>query len=108
MSIIILREDFYLSNGPNTKSRTMGSTSSRKILCSTGEPPEGKSRPLGRIGSFFKVDRLVCDELCEDAQCVIRQPREVCDSVPLLQKPPQSVQQKNVRSFLPMPPNQVR
>ena len=86
----------------------MGSSSSRKILCSTGEPSESKSRPIGRIGSFFKVDRLVCDELREDAQCIVRQSGEICDSVPLIQKPSESVQQKNVRSFLPMPPNQVR
>jgi len=86
----------------------MGSTSSRKILCSTGEPPESKSRPVRRVGSFFAVDRLVCDKLREDAQRIVRQPGEVCDSVPLIQKPSESVQQKNVRSLLPMPPNQVR
>ena len=85
----------------------MGSASSRKILSSTGEPSESQSRPVRRIGSFFKVDRLVCNELRKDAQCIIHESGEVCDSLPLLQKSSQSVQQKNVRSILPLPPNKV-
>lgn len=83
----------------------MGSSSSRKILCSTGEPTESSNRPIRAIGSFFKVDRLVCDELCQDAQRVVRTPREVPNSVPILQKPSESLQQKNVRPILPVPPN---
>lgn len=80
----------------------MGSSSSRKILCCSGEPPEGTRRPVRKVRSFFEVDRLVCDELCQDAQRVVRQSGKVCDSVPVLQKPPESLQQKDVRPVLPM------
>lgn len=83
----------------------MGSAPSRKILCSHGEPPESPKRTIRPIGSFFAVDRLVCDELCQDAQRVVRTPGKVSDSLPIIQKSSESLQQKDVRPILPMPPN---
>lgn len=86
----------------------MGSAPSRKILCSSGEPPESPKRPVRKVGSFFAVDRLVRDELCEDAQHNLHQSGKVCDRVSSVQKPSESVQQKDVRPVLPLPSNQVR
>jgi hypothetical protein len=80
----------------------MGSSSSRKILCSSREPSESTGRPVRKIRSFFEIDRLVCDELCQDAQRVVRQPGEVCNRVPVVQKPSEGLQQKDVRPVLPM------
>lgn len=83
----------------------MGSASSRKVLCSSGEPPESPKRSIRPIRSFFEIDRLVCDELRQDAQHIVHSSRKVCDSVPVVQKPPESIQQKNVRPVLSVPPN---
>jgi len=71
----------------------MGSTSSRKILCERGQHREDSESSIRRIGSFFKVDRLVRNELRQDVQSnICEQKWEVCDSVPLLQKQPKSLQ----------------
>jgi len=79
----------------------MGSAPSRKILCESIEPTESKHNSFGRLKTFFKADRLVRDELCEKVQCSLYVTKpELCDSVSLLQKPPQSLQQENVRSIL--------
>lgn len=81
------------THGTDTKSRTMGSSSSRKILCESGEHRKDSESVIRRVGSFFKVDRLVRDELRQDVQPNIReQKRKICDSVPFIQKQPKSLQ----------------
>ena len=49
----------------------MGITSSRKILCSSGEPSKSKGDNNRNLKSIFTSDRLVCDELCKKVQRVV-------------------------------------
>lgn len=71
----------------------MGSAPSRKILCESIEPSESKYNTFGRIKTFFKTDRLVCDKLCEKVQRSVHAPEpELCDSISLLQKPSEGIQ----------------
>ena len=75
----------------------MGTASSRKVLCEQRESGEGEKSSIGRISSFFKTDRLVCDELCKDVQPVIRERQwKIRDSLPLIQKPLKGLQQEDV------------
>jgi hypothetical protein len=75
----------------------MGAAPSRKVLCEQRESGESQKGSIGRIGSFFKTDRLVRDELCKDVQPIVRERQwKICDSLPLIQKPLKGIQQEDV------------
>jgi hypothetical protein len=70
----------------------MGTTPSREVLCSSGESQESGKRSFRNLVTFFKVNRLVRDELREEVQLSIRNKKKTSDSVPILQKPSKSLQ----------------
>ena len=68
-----------------------------KILSESRQPTESKEHLIRKNRSFFEIDRLVCDKLCENAQHnICKSTRETCDSIPLIQKSSKSLQQKDV------------
>jgi len=96
-------------HGTNSKSRTMGVASSRKVLFKPPEPEEGRRDSKWNLYPFFANNRLVRDELREEVQCSIHDQQEhICDSIPLIQESPQGLQQEDVRPFLPMQTDQIQ
>ncbi len=87
----------------------MGVTSSRKVLFKSSEPDEGRRDSKRNLYSFFANHRLVRDELREEVQCSVHDEQEhVRNSVPLIQKPPEGLQQEDVRPVLPMQADQIQ
>ena len=84
----------------------MGIISSRAILWQPGEHSESQRYFRRKIKSIPSSNRLVRDELREEVQYFFpdkkSKPR---DSLSLIQVPLKSVQQKNVRSVLPIKEN---
>ena len=84
----------------------MGIISSRAILQQTTEHSKSTGYSRGKVKPITETDRLVCHELCKEVQYNFfdkgRKPR---DSLSLIQVPLKSVQQKNVRSVLPIKEN---
>ena len=87
----------------------MGSSSSREVLLSSREPTESCRNSKWNFKPFFADHRLVRDELREEVQRSVHDKQtDVRDSVPLLQKSPEGVQQEDVRPVLPLQENQVQ
>ena len=87
----------------------MGTTPSREVLLSSGESRKGFRNFKWNLRSFFKNNRLVRDELRKEVQCSIHDEQtELCHCVSLLQESPESVQQEDVRSLLPVQKDQVQ
>ena len=74
----------------------MGASSSRKILCSSREPEESRTSTFWPVRSISPTDRLVRDKLRKEVQFVIRNEKEACDRIPIIQESLESVQQENV------------
>lgn len=87
----------------------MGASSSRKILCESREPSESDRYPKWNLKSFFANNRLVRNELREEVQHSIHDKQaDIRDSIPVLQEPPKSIQQEDVRPVLSLQENQVQ
>ena len=87
----------------------MGASSSRKVLCESGEPRESSKNPKWNLRSFFKNNRLVRDELCKEVQCGIHDKQsDIRDSVPVIQESSESLQQEDVRPILPLQEDQIQ
>jgi hypothetical protein len=75
----------------------MGTASSREVLFGSRQPREGIRDPKRHLEPFFKNHRLVRDKLCEEVQrCIHDEQKLIRDRVPVVQKSPKSVQQKDV------------
>ena len=96
-------------DGTNSESRTMGVASSRKVLFKSSEPDEGRRDSKWNFYPFFANHRLVRNELCKEVQRSVHdKQKHVRNSVPLIQKPSEGLQQKDVRPVLPMQANQIQ
>ena len=84
----------------------MGIISSRAFLQETSEHRKSQRYSRGKINPIVETDRLVRHELRKEVQYNFfdkgRKPR---DSLSLIQVPLKGVQQKNVRSVLPIEEN---
>jgi hypothetical protein len=84
----------------------MGIISSRAILQQPRKHTEGQRYSRGKVKPISETDRLVCDELCKEIQYDFSDKiRKSRDSLSLIQVPLKSVQQKDVRSVLPIEKN---
>ena len=87
----------------------MGSSSSREVLLSSREPGESVGNSKWNLRPFFKDHRLVRNELREEVQHSVHDKQtDIRDSLPLLQKSPEGIQQEDVRPILPLQENQVQ
>ena len=93
--------------GTNTKPGTMGVASSREVLLSSRESRESQRNSNWYLKFIPPNHRLVRNELRQEVQCGIHSERSVCDSVSLIQEPPKSLQQEDVRPVLPLQADQV-
>ncbi len=97
------------SNGTNSKSRTMGASSSRKVLCESREPSESVRHSKWNLRSFFTNNRLVRNELCEEVQRGVHDKQtDLRDSVSVVQESPEGIQQEDVRPILSLQEDQVQ
>ena len=83
----------------------MGAASSRKVLYVERESSEGVRHSKRYLSPFFTSRRLVRNKLRKEVQRCVHDEREVRDSLFVVQEPPESIQQKNVRPVLSVPPN---
>lgn len=88
----------------------MGIISSRTILQQRTETHSKSERhPRRHLRHIFAPYRLVRNKLRKKTQCgVSDEGTEICDSLPLLQKSSQGVQQKNVRPILQVEEDKVQ
>lgn len=87
----------------------MGASPSRKVLLSSWESGESLGNSQRNLQPFTPNYRLVRDKLRKKVQCSIHdQQADLCDSVPILQEPPEGIQQEDVRPILQMQENQVQ
>ena len=98
MGFNIQNED--IPNGTNSESRTMGASSSRKILCSAGESKEGRINTKRDVKPLLASNRLVRHELLEEVQRGVHNEGQVRNRLFVVQESPESVQQEDVRPVL--------
>ena len=71
----------------------MGVASSRKVLCVSSQPPESSRNSKRDLKPFSTADRLVRNKLRKEVQCGVHdEESEIRDSIPIVQKPPESLQ----------------
>jgi len=81
----------------------MGIISSRTFLQQSGEHSKGTGYSRGKVKPISEADRLVCDELCKEIQYNFPDKLgKTRDSLSLIQVAPKGLQQKDVRSVLPL------
>lgn len=86
----------------------MGIISSRAFLRKQYPPRTCEIHPRRKIQPLTEADRLVRDELRKEVQRSLHnQRRKTCNCLPFLQITFKGLQQKDVRSVLPMEENQV-
>ena len=84
----------------------MGITSSRALLYKPPEPRKSELYPKPDIRSITEANRLVRDQLREEAQRRLRNERaKACNRLSIVQVTSEGLQQEDVRSLLPMEAN---
>jgi hypothetical protein len=81
----------------------MGITSSRKVLLESPEPRKSELYPKPDVKPITPTDRLVCYQLRKETQRGLHNKKpKARDRVSIVQVTPQSLQQEDVRSVLPV------